>query len=84
MKTKIGAVPYIYPIPITLVGANVADKPNFVTIGDVGLIGIHPPVISISSHAQHHTNQGILENETFSINFPTTAMLISWSGLRRR
>jgi flavin reductase (DIM6/NTAB) family NADH-FMN oxidoreductase RutF len=75
MKTKIGAIPYIYPIPITLVGADVAGKPNFVTIGDVGLIGINPPIVSISSHAQHHTNQGILENETFSINFPTTEML---------
>ena len=75
MKTRIGAVPYIYPIPITLVGADVAGKPNFVTIGDVGLIGIDPPIVSISSHAQHHTNQGILENKTFSINFPTTEML---------
>jgi flavin reductase (DIM6/NTAB) family NADH-FMN oxidoreductase RutF len=75
MKIKLGALPYIYPIPITLVGANVAGKPNFVTIGDVGLIGINPPVVSISSHVQHHTNQGILENETFAINFPTTAML---------
>lgn len=75
MKTNIGAIPYIYPIPITLVGTNVAGKPNFVTIGDVGLIGINPPIVSISSHAQHHTNRGILENETFSINFPTTEML---------
>jgi flavin reductase (DIM6/NTAB) family NADH-FMN oxidoreductase RutF len=75
MKTKLGAIPYLYPIPITLIGANVAGKPNFVTIGDVGLIGINPPVVSISSHAQHHTNAGILENKTFSINFPTTAML---------
>lgn len=75
MKIKLGAVPYIFPIPITLVGANIAGKPNFVTIGDVGLIGINPPVVSISSHVQHHTNQGILENETFSINFPTTAMM---------
>ena len=75
MKVKIGSVPYIYPIPITLVGANVAGKPNFATIGDVGLLGINPPVVSISSHVQHHTNQGILESHTFSINFPTTGML---------
>ena len=75
MKIKIGSIPYLYPIPITLVGANVADKPNFVTIGDIGLIGINPPIVSISSHTRHHTNQGILENETFSINFPTTDML---------
>jgi len=75
MKTKIGAVPYIYPIPITLVGSDTAGKPSFTTIGDVGLIGINPAIVSISSHAGHHINQGIVENQTFSINFPTTDML---------
>ena len=75
MKTKIESVPYIYPIPITLVGVDSAGKPNFATIGDVGLIGITPPVVAISSHALHHTNQGILENKTFSINFPGTETL---------
>jgi flavin reductase (DIM6/NTAB) family NADH-FMN oxidoreductase RutF len=75
MKVNLGAIPYIYPIPITLVGARVAGKPNFTTIGDVGLIGINPPVVSISSHIKHYTNQGILEHCTFSINFPTSEML---------
>jgi len=75
MKEKIGKVPYIYPIPIALVGANVHGKPNFATIGDTGLLGINPALVFVSSHIQHHTNIGILENETFSINFPTTQML---------
>jgi flavin reductase (DIM6/NTAB) family NADH-FMN oxidoreductase RutF len=75
VKSKIGGIPYIYPVPIVLVGANVDGKPNFETIGDVGLMGIKPPIVFISSGNTHHTNQGILENRTFSINFPTTAML---------
>lgn len=75
MKTKIGRVPYIYPIPITLLGAAVHRKPNFATIGDCGLMGINPPLVYVSSHREHHTNVGILENGTFSINFPTTKML---------
>ncbi len=75
MKTKIGRVPYIYPIPITLLGAAVHRKPNFATIGDCGLMGINPPLVYVSSHREHHTNVGILENGTFSINFPTTRML---------
>ncbi len=75
MKTKIGSVPYIYPIPITLLGAAVQGKPNFATIGDCGLMGINPPLVYVSSHREHHTNVGILENGTFSINFPTTRML---------
>ena len=40
MKIKIGPLPYIYPIPITLVEADIAGKPNFATIGDVGLISV--------------------------------------------
>jgi len=75
MKRALGKLPYMYPIPITLVGAVVNGKPNFETIGDTGLVGIHPPLVFVSSHREHHTNAGILDKRTFSINFPTTAML---------
>ena len=75
MKTKLGSLPYIYPIPIVLVGANINGKPSFTTIGDVGLMGINPPLVFVSSHKQHHVNAGILETGCYSINFPTTAML---------
>ncbi len=75
MKIALGKLPYVYPIPITLVGANVHGKPNFVEIGDLGLMGINPALVVISSHRDHYTNLGILENGTFSINFPTTAMI---------
>lgn len=75
MKVELGAVPLVYPIPIILAGANVHGKPNFATLGDCGIMGINPPLVYISSHKEHHTNQGILENETYSINFPTTRML---------
>jgi len=75
MKIKLGSLPYVYPIPITLVGADVHSKPNYVTIGDTGLMGINPPLVYVSSHKDHYTNLGILENGTFSINFPTARML---------
>jgi flavin reductase (DIM6/NTAB) family NADH-FMN oxidoreductase RutF len=75
MKKKCGATPYIYPVPIVLAGSEVAGKPTFTTIGDVGLMGIKPPLVYISSHKNHYLNVGILENGCFSINFPTTGML---------
>ncbi|MBN1966836.1 MAG: flavin reductase family protein [Anaerolineae bacterium] len=75
MKVNIGAVPYMYPVPIVLVGALVEDAPNFVTIGDCGLMGIRPPLVFVSSHRDHYTNQGILANQAYSINLPTTNML---------
>ncbi|NTV38010.1 MAG: flavin reductase family protein [Anaerolineales bacterium] len=75
MKIALGKLPYVYPIPITLVGADVHGRPNFAEIGDLGLMGINPALVVISSHRDHYTNLGILENGTFSINFPTTSML---------
>lgn len=75
MKVAYGKSPVIYPIPIILAGANVDGKPNFETLGDVGLMGISPPLVFISSGKDHYTNIGILENNTYSINFPTTEML---------
>jgi len=74
-KRKIGNIPYIYPIPMALVGANVHGKPNFELVGDLGLMGIKPALVYISSGNTHYTNVGILENNTFSINFPRTDML---------
>ncbi|MHA2272154.1 MAG: flavin reductase family protein [Candidatus Hodarchaeales archaeon] len=74
-KVKIGKVPFVYPIPIALVGSLVHEKPNFEEIGDVGLMGINPPIVFVSSGKDHYTNIGILENETFSINFPPTTLL---------
>lgn len=75
MKIPFGKIPYIYPIPIALLGANVGGRPNYETIGDFGLMGINPALICVSSHHNHYTNIGILENWAFSLNFPTTAML---------
>jgi len=75
MKIKIGTKPYIYPVPIVLAGAVVNGKPSFTTIGDVGLMGITPPLVYISSHINHYLNIGILEHGCWSINFPTTGML---------
>ena len=75
-KVKFGKVPLVYPVPITLAGALVNNQPNFETLGDVGIMGIKPPLVYISSGQNHYTNQGILEQKTFSINFPTTHLLV--------
>jgi flavin reductase (DIM6/NTAB) family NADH-FMN oxidoreductase RutF len=74
-KIKFGRKPIIYPIPIVLAGALVHGKANFEEIGDVGLMGINPPIVFISSGQDHYTNIGILEHGTFSINFPPTTLL---------
>jgi flavin reductase (DIM6/NTAB) family NADH-FMN oxidoreductase RutF len=75
MKVKLGSIPFIYPIPIILAGADVQGKPNFATLGDCGIMGIKPPLVFVSLHREHYTTRGIEENKTFSINIPTTSML---------
>ena len=70
-KTKIKPGAYLFPMPLALVGANVNGKPNFETIGLVGVVEIQPPLISIASWETHYTNIGIKENGTFSVNTPS-------------
>lgn len=76
MKIKLETpLPLIYPIPIILAGAMVDGIPNYTCIGDTGLMGINPALLFISSHVNHHTNKGILDHQTFSINIPSTNLL---------
>lgn len=73
MKTKLGAVNCLYPMPTVLVGANVKGKPNFLTIAHLGIMDFL--TVSVSLGKIHHTNKGIVENKTFSINIPSMNLL---------
>ena len=75
MKTSLGPVPLLYPVPIVLVGADVGGRPDFATVGDVAIMGIRPPLVCISLSAGHHTTAGIAGSSVFSINVPTQQML---------
>ncbi|MFX1394557.1 MAG: flavin reductase family protein [Promethearchaeota archaeon] len=74
-KKKIKPSPYLFPMPIVLVGAKVNDKPNFVTIAFCGSLQYKPPMLVISSGKNHYTNIGIKENKTFSVNIPSIDMV---------
>jgi len=73
MKIELGAKNYLYPVLITLVGANVKGKPNYITIGHVGIVG--PSNISVNMGKRNFTNDGIKENGTFSVNIPSVQMV---------
>jgi len=74
-KRPIGSVPYVYPVPIVLVGALVDGRPNYATVGDCAIAGIRPAVVVVSLGETHHTTRGIVEHGTFSVNVPRTADL---------
>ena len=71
MKQKMGKYCYIYPVPTVLVGTVVENKVNFNTLGNCGIISMHPATIYISSDKNHYTNIGIIKNKVFSVNLPS-------------
>jgi flavin reductase (DIM6/NTAB) family NADH-FMN oxidoreductase RutF len=69
MKKNIGNQNVLYPTPVTIVGALVNGKINFINIAHVGILNSGVPhLISLGMRKIHHTNAGIRENKTFSIN----------------
>lgn len=74
-KNKIRVGPYLYPMPVVIVGANVDGKPNFMPIAWTCIVEHEPPTILISASKSHYTNKGIKENETFSVNTPSENMV---------
>ena len=64
-----------YPMPVFLVGANVDDKPNFMTLCYGGAVNWYPPMVIIAMQDFKYTNKGIRQNKTFSVNLPTVDMV---------
>lgn len=64
-----------YPLPITLVGAAVEGKPNFLTIGYFAILSHLPPIVSVSLYKNHYTIKGIKETGAYSVNFPSANMV---------
>ena len=74
-KTLMGPQTLLYPMPALLIGANVDDKPNFMTVAWGGIANGEPPMISIAIRHQRYTNIGIRQNLTFSVNIPSTELV---------
>jgi len=73
MKEALGIKNCLYPMPVTLVGAEVAGKANFITMAHVGIMDLNS--ISMGMAKFHHTNSGIKENGTFGVSIPSVGMV---------
>jgi flavin reductase (DIM6/NTAB) family NADH-FMN oxidoreductase RutF len=73
MKKELGGKNCLYPMPVTLVGANVRGKPNYITIAHAGIMDFSHLCLSMGK--THYTNEGIRENGTFSVNIPSTSLV---------
>jgi flavin reductase (DIM6/NTAB) family NADH-FMN oxidoreductase RutF len=73
-KIEMGAERAYYPMPCSLVGADVQGKPNYLTVAWFTMVNPKPAYLAVAMNKTHHTNVGIRENGTFSVNIPSSAM----------
>ena len=74
-KVDLGAKGASYPMPVTLVGATVKGKPNFLAAAWFTFAGLNPPKVAVALNKAHYTNQGIKDNKTFSLCIPSEDMV---------
>ena len=74
-KINLGKNGFIYPMPVALLGTNMRNKANFMTLGWVMRANANPPMLTAAVNKNHLSNQAIRENKTFSVNFPSTEMI---------
>jgi len=82
-KILMGSQTLIYPMPSLLVGANIDDKPNFMTVAWGGIANGEPPMISVAIRRNRYTLKGISQSLTFSVNVPSTDFVreVDYCGL---
>ena len=72
-KKNLGSLMALYPKPMTVVGAEVEGKVNWLVVGHTGVIGHDRILVSMSK--SHHTNQGIKKSKRLSVNLVSREML---------
>jgi flavin reductase (DIM6/NTAB) family NADH-FMN oxidoreductase RutF len=74
-KIEVSAERLFYPMPCSLVGANVGGKANFLTVAWFTMVNPKPACVMVTLNKDHYTNAGITENGTFSINIPSAGLV---------
>ncbi|MGD0857228.1 MAG: flavin reductase family protein [Dehalococcoidia bacterium] len=74
-KKEIRRGPFLFPMPVVLVGANKGGKANFMTAAFAGIVNMNPPAIALGLGKSHFTSAGIDEGGVFSVNLPSTSMM---------
>lgn len=72
-KKNLGNLLALYPKPMTVVGAEVEGKVNWLVVGHTGVIGHDRILVSMSK--SHYTNQGIKKSKRLSINLVSREIL---------
>jgi len=63
-----------YPMPCSIVGANIGGKANYLTVAWFTMVNPDPPYLAVAMGKSHYSNSGIKANGTFSVNIPSVDM----------
>ena len=74
-KKSIGKNVFICPMPVTIIGTRLNNRPNFLTVGWVTRANVDPPMMAIAINKAHASADGILMHKAFSVNFPGTDLI---------
>jgi flavin reductase (DIM6/NTAB) family NADH-FMN oxidoreductase RutF len=75
-KINMGANVFVYPMPVTLLGTKMDNKANFMALGWISRVNSNPPLLAVGVNRNHHSNQNIRKNRTFSVNFPSAELIM--------
>jgi flavin reductase (DIM6/NTAB) family NADH-FMN oxidoreductase RutF len=64
-----------YPMPMTLIGALVEGRPNFLAAAWISRVNYQPPLIAVALGESHYTNLGIEASDFFSVNVPSAELI---------
>ncbi len=77
MKKTLDQTNALYPSLTTILGTNVNNTPNFITIAHVGIMNHGTPqYLSFGVSKTHYSNQGIIKNGVFSVNIPSEDLVV--------
>lgn len=74
-KISIGTNATICPMPVTLIGSMTLGKANFMTVAFIARVNMDPPLLCMGLNKRSATREAVLENGTFSVNFPPAGMI---------
>ncbi len=64
------------PMPVVLVGTQVAGRPNFMAQGWITRCNYEPPLLAVAINKGHYTYEGIMQTRQFSICIPGRDLLV--------
>lgn len=74
-KIGLGQQAYILPMPQTILGCHLNDRPNFMALGWLSRVNFKPAMLGMGVNKGNQTHNAIAASGEFSVNFPSVDMV---------